>query len=79
MLHPKADPDYRLGVTVQFLLSGKKVSFFWGYRNHTIDDMPSELPLLETTKPVNVADPNLFIPLFKQPRDTFNHSPYRPL
>ena len=25
---PKADPDCRLGVTVQFLHSGKKVSFF---------------------------------------------------
>jgi hypothetical protein len=72
---PKGDSDCRLGITVHFLPSGKKVSFFWGYRNHTITDMPSELPLLETTKPANVADPNLFIPLFRQLRDTFNLSP----
>jgi len=74
-LIPKGDPDCRLGVTVQFLPSGKQVSFFWGYRNHTITDMPSELPLLEITKPANVADQNLFIPLFKQAKETFNLSP----
>ncbi len=37
--------------------------------------MPSELPLLETTKPANVAEPNLFIPLFKQVKQTFKLSP----
>jgi hypothetical protein len=37
--------------------------------------MPSALPLLETTKLANVADQNLFIPFFKQVKQTFNLSP----
>lgn len=72
---PKGDPDCRLGVTVHFLPYGKKVSFFWGYRNHVITHMPSELPVIEVTKPANVADLNLFIPLFRQTKNTFNITP----
>lgn len=72
---PKGGPDYLLGPTVQFLPAEKKISFFWGYRDHTITDMPSELPVIETTKPANVADIKLFIPLFRQLRDTYNLNP----
>jgi len=62
---PQGDPDCRLGVMLDFTSSPKKVSFFWGYRNHAITDMPSELPVAEVTKPANVADTKLFIPLFR--------------
>jgi hypothetical protein len=72
---PKSDPDCLLGPTVQFLPAEKKISFFWRYRNHTITDMPSELPVIETIKPANVADIKLFIPLFRQLRDTYNINP----
>lgn len=72
---PKADSDCRLGVIVEFRTSTKEVSYFWGYRNHVITDMPSELPVLELTKPANVADPKLFIPLFKQAQDDFSLAP----
>jgi hypothetical protein len=72
---PKGDHDCRLGVMVQFLPPQKKVSFFWGYRNHTITDMPSELPVIEVTKPANVADLNLLIPLFRQTKNTFDITP----
>ncbi len=37
--------------------------------------MPSELPVIETTKPANVAEIKLFIPLFRQLRDNFNLNP----
>jgi len=72
---PKGDPDCRLGVMVDFSTSTKKVSYFWGYRNHAITDMPSELPVTEMTKPANTGDINLFIPMFRQVKDHFGFSP----
>jgi len=44
---PKNDPDCRIGVFPTFPLGKKKVEFFWGYRNHIINDAVSELPLVE--------------------------------
>ncbi len=63
---PKRDPEAGLGVIIHFKKPfQKEVQYFWGYRNHSIDDCDSELPLLESTKPANVQDTTLFIPLFK--------------
>ena len=72
---PKGDPDCRLGVVVEFRTSAKKVSYFWGYRNHAITDMPSELPVAEVTKPANVHDSKLFIPMFRQAKNDFSLKP----
>jgi hypothetical protein len=64
---PLGDPDARLGIIVHFKDgSTKKVEFFWGYRHHVIIDALSELPLAEITKPANVSEQSLFIPLFTE-------------
>jgi hypothetical protein len=63
---PKRDPDTRVGVMIYFTNPfQKEPRYFWGYRNHSITDCNSELPLWELTKPANVQDTTLFIPLFK--------------
>lgn len=47
---PTGDPDARLGAFAIFTGRGKKVQYFWGYRNHIINDAKTELPLVEITK-----------------------------
>ena len=61
---PKGDPESRLGVIITFPKGKKKVCYFWGYRNHTVIDAENELPLWEITKPANVSDSTMFIPIF---------------
>jgi len=60
----KGDPDARLGIMVTFSKSRKEISYFWGYRNHVVIDAKEELPLWEITKPANVQDSVMFIPIF---------------
>lgn len=60
----KGDPDARLGVMVTFSKSKKEISYFWGYRNHVVIDAEEELPIWDITKPANVQDSVIFIPLF---------------
>jgi len=43
-----------------------------GYRNHVISNALSELPITGTTRPANVQEAKLFIPLFTQIREEFN-------
>lgn len=70
---PKRDPDARLGVMIHFKDPFKKEpQYFWGYKNHSITDCESELPVWDLTKPANVQDTTLFIPLFKKLLDHFN-------
>jgi hypothetical protein len=70
---PKRDPEARLGVIIHFKKPfQKEAQYFWGYRNHSITDCESELPLWELTKPANIHDTTLFIPLFKKLIDHFN-------
>ncbi|MFQ5753443.1 MAG: transposase [bacterium] len=61
---PKGDPDSGLGVIVTFPQGQKKIQYFWGYRNHTVTDAKTELPIWEITKPANVQDSTMFIPIF---------------
>lgn len=69
----KGDPEARVGVIIHFKdKSEKKIEFFWGYRNHVVLDAISELPVDEITKPANVSEQTLFIPLFTQMRNSFN-------
>jgi hypothetical protein len=49
---------------VTFLKSKKEIRYFWGYRNHVIIDAKEELPVWEITKPANVQDSVMFIPIF---------------
>ena len=70
---PKRDPEARLGVMIHFKRPfHKKAQYFWGYRNHSITDCDSELPLWELTRPANVQDTTLFISLFKKLLDHFD-------
>jgi len=63
---PKRDPEARLGVMIYFTNPfQKEPRYFWGYRNHSITDCDAELPVWEVTKPANVQDTSLFIPLFR--------------
>lgn len=71
---PKTDKDARLGAYVVYP-AGKKVQFFWGYRNHVINDAVSELPLAEFTKPANIHEATLLIPQLKYLKKTFRLSP----
>ena len=51
---PKNDKDCRIGIFPTFTSGKAKVEFFWGYRNHIINDCNSELPLAEVTLAANV-------------------------
>jgi hypothetical protein len=69
----KGDPDAGLGVIVHYLEHNKKeIQYFWGYRNHVVSDAESELPIWEITKPANVHEANLFIPMFKGIKQKFD-------
>jgi hypothetical protein len=47
---PSGDRDARLGVCVHFPNPfQKKIHYFWGYRNHILNDLDSELPIAEMT------------------------------
>lgn len=61
---PKGDPDARLGAYVVFP-DKKKVQYFWGYRNHILNDAACELPIAEVTEPANVYEQHLIIPQLK--------------
>ncbi|MBU4377396.1 MAG: transposase [Candidatus Omnitrophica bacterium] len=71
---PKTDKEARLGAYVVYP-SGKKIQFFWGYRNHIVNDAVSELPLAEITKPANVHEATLLISQLEYLKDAFKISP----
>ena len=56
---PRNDKDCRIGVLPTFTYGKAKAEFFWGYRNHIINDCSSELPLVETTFAANVRGTNV--------------------
>lgn len=69
----KGDPDAGLGVIIHYLQHNKKeVQYFWGYRNHVVSDAETELPIWEVTKPANVFESNLFIPMFNNIKEKFS-------
>jgi hypothetical protein len=71
---PKTDKEARLGAYVVYP-SSKKIQFFWGYRNHIVNDAVSELPLAEVTKPANVHEAIVLIPQLEYLKKTFKVSP----
>jgi len=72
---PKNDSDCRLGVTIIFPSGKKKVSFFWGYRNHVINDAEVELPLIEATLPANIRGGSLAISQLRLLKNNFSVFP----
>ena len=70
---PRRDPEAKLGIMIHFKVPfQKEPQYFWGYRNHSITDCDSELPVWEVTKPANLQDTTLFTPLFKKILEHFN-------
>jgi len=70
---PIGDPDARLGVLIHFPTPFKKeVRYFWGYRNHIINDIDTELPIREITKPANVHDTKVAKDLIREASSVFN-------
>lgn len=69
----KGDPDAGLGVIVHYPVNDKKqIQYFWGYRNHVVSDAESELPIWEVTKPANVHEANMLIPMFSDMKKAFS-------
>ena len=63
---PKGDPSARLGVLTSFARGdGRKVVYFWGYRNHVVVDTETELPLWERTEPADRKESPLAVPLLR--------------
>ena len=72
---PKADPDARLGVRIHFPDKRvRKVHYFWGYRNHTLVDLETELSIWEITEPNNIHELTVAIPLLDLPAACFDLS-----
>lgn len=62
----QADQETGVGVRVHFTgETNKWVTYFWGYRNHTVFDAESELTLWEETHPANVSEVKRAIPMLQ--------------
>jgi hypothetical protein len=70
---PAGDPDVRLGVLIHYPTPFKKeVRYFWGYRNHVINDTATELPIWETTKKANVSEIRIAKALIREVKNYFD-------
>jgi hypothetical protein len=70
---PAGDPEARLGVLIHFPKPyDKRVRYFWGYRNHIINDTTTELPIWEITEPANIADLKVAKNLIQEAKSLFN-------
>jgi len=69
----RGDPDARLGVKLFYPQPlQRKVTFFWGYRNHVLTDALSELPVHEKTLPANQDEKKQGLPLLQELRAFFH-------
>lgn len=67
------DEDARLGITIHFPSPFKKeVSYFWGYRNHIINDLESELPLSEMSLQANKSEKQVALSMLKELDEDFS-------
>jgi len=70
------DPDARLGVLIHYPQAFQtKIAWFWGYRNHILNDAVSELPLHEKTLPANHDEKKQAVPLLREAREALPLSP----
>ena len=64
---PSGDPEAKMGILVHFPQPFKhKIDYFWGYRNHTITDTETELPIHEKTLPADKDEQKIAVPLLKE-------------
>jgi len=67
------DKDARLGVSIHFPSPfKKKIHYFWGYRNHTINDLESELPISEITLQANKSENTVGLSMLKELNQDFS-------
>jgi hypothetical protein len=67
------DKDARLGVSIHFPSPfKKKIHYFWGYRNHIINDLESELPLWEITLQANKSEKPVGLTMLKELHQNFS-------
>ena len=67
------DKDARLGVSIHFPTPfQKKIHYFWGYRNHIINDLESELPLWEITLQANKSEKPVGLSMLKELNQSFS-------
>jgi len=72
---PKGSPDARLGIMVIFPKTNQKqIRYFWGFKDHVVIDAKEELPIWHITKPANVHDSVMFLPIFKLIQNEFHFS-----
>jgi hypothetical protein len=65
------DPDARLGVLIHYPQAFQtKIAWFWGYRNHILNDVVSELPLHEKTLPANHDEKKQAVPLLREAQES---------
>jgi hypothetical protein len=70
---PKGDPQAGLGVRIHYLSpTAKKVTYFWGYRNHVVTDPESEIPSTQITLPANASEVPQAIPLLREAVTTYH-------
>jgi len=70
---PAGDPQARLGVLIHFPKPyDKRVRYFWGYRNHVINDISTELPIWQVTNPANITDVKVAKHLIQEAKNLFN-------
>jgi hypothetical protein len=70
------DPDARMGVLIHYPQAfQRKVAWFWGYRNHILNDAVSELPLHERTLPANHDEKKQAVPLLREAREALALAP----
>jgi len=70
------DLDARLGIIVHYPHAFQtKIAWFWGYRNHILNDAVSELPLHEKTLPANHDEKKQAVPLLREAREALGLSP----
>lgn len=70
---PSGDKDARLGVTIHFPSPFKrKIHYFWGYRNHIINDLKSELPIAEMTLQANKDEKKVGLSMLKSLHRNFS-------
>jgi hypothetical protein len=68
----KGDPDARLSVKIHYPKPfQRKIGFFWGYRNHIINDTDSELPVHEVTYPADHDEKKVAVPLLEEMASQF--------
>lgn len=72
---PKGSPDARLGIMIIFPRPNQKqILYFWGFRDHVVIDAKEELPIWHITKPANIHESVMFLPIFKLIQNEFQFS-----